>query len=67
MVPGPVLELTQIFDGSGSSSRTNSNFLAIRGPILRDLILRVQFSGAWSDPAISAHLEKDTTLQPTLL
>ena len=38
------------FSGSGSGSRTDSDILAVPGPVLKDFCPRVRFSGTWTDP-----------------
>ena len=44
------------FGGSGSGSRTDSDILAVLGPVLKDFCSRVRFSGTWTDPGTTLPL-----------
>ena len=44
------------FGGSGSGSRTDSDILAVPGPVLKDFFPRVRFSGTWTDPTTTLAL-----------
>ena len=46
-----VLELTGSLWWSRSGSRTDSDFLAVLGPVLMDFCPRVRFLGTWTDPS----------------